>query len=749
MRNSTQFAKRRRAATWTNGSEHCHLPPNPQQAAVRVEGGAPVAGIVFSAEKMAILRVWVFVFCVLWPWFHVALASLGFLNLEELSEMKYGIEILSEPVIRGQSKSDNIVTVSSKYKQNYECKLPAVAVKFHQDREEDQQTYSGLGISDLLRPMEAAPCLIKTKDWWTYEFCYGKHIQQYHIEESEVKGDVLFLGYYQSEFDWNDEKAKASKHHRLKRYHSQMYVNGSKCDLNGKSRETEVRFMCEEGTGDYIARVDEPQSCSYVLTVHTTRICHHPFLRPPSTGTPQSIKCHPALSPEQYVEYVKAQVSDTKRIVEELSEELKTLNLKTLGSKHSPPPHQALHRNDIELPSQPDHTEQQSEDSGSQDSMKQENLEEEDHVVGNEEEDHVVGNEEEDHVVGNEEEDHVGNEEEDTEADFWNKVLRPEDRETDVTSDSGEELALNQQAIEGNQGMHKGLRYKIIRNPEDLVNFIADLKKKNKQEEEKVDAEQKDSQSSHPDKNLAGTSETQTEEEKDEQALLQEFEKELENILLPKSEMSEIKDNVKTEMEKEFDNIIDEAQEELETEGLKGEFDRKQASKSLATTLNKLIDKLENTADEKGEGAEPLESDEGVTKSISEPTAKEPSDGRVKVRVTKIRRGSFEQKERKVREMSNENPQLRHIENVVKDLLEKEGLKAEGKIEIKILTTGDFGDEESFSEEDTKNLQDIIFNILVSHSMERIINLVYSGLRANYTGDFVGWHRIVRTHPAS
>ncbi|KAE8626698.1 hypothetical protein XENTR_v10006712 [Xenopus tropicalis] len=359
-------------------------------------------------------------------------------------------------------------------------------------------------------------------------------------------------------------------------------------------------------------------------------------------------------------------LADTKRIVEELSEELKTLNLKTLGSKHSPPPHQALHRNDIELPSQPDHTEQQSEDSGSQDSMKQENLEEEDHVVGNEEEDHVVGNEEEDHVVGNEEEDHVGNEEEDTEADFWNKVLRPEDRETDVTSDSGEELALNQQAIEGNQGMHKGLRYKIIRNPEDLVNFIADLKKKNKQEEEKVDAEQKDSQSSHPDKNLAGTSETQTEEEKDEQALLQEFEKELENILLPKSEMSEIKDNVKTEMEKEFDNIIDEAQEELETEGLKGEFDRKQASKSLATTLNKLIDKLENTADEKGEGAEPLESDEGVTKSISEPTAKEPS----------------------------------------------------GKIEIKILTTGDFGDEESFSEEDTKNLQDIIFNILVQGTEE-------------------------------
>lgn len=34
-------------------------------------------------------------------------------------------------------------------------------------------------------------------------------------------------------------------------------------------------------------------------------------------------------------------------------------------------------------------------------------------------------------------------------------------------------------------------------------------------------------------------------------------------------------------------------EDELQTEGLKGEFDRKQASKSLASTLNKLIDKLD------------------------------------------------------------------------------------------------------------------------------------------------------------
>ncbi|XP_040281700.1 protein OS-9 isoform X1 [Bufo bufo] len=633
---------------------------------------------------MAVPGVCAFGFGALWLLFGVVSASIGFLNLEELTEMKYGIEILSEPVIKGQIKADNIVTIASKYKQNYECKLPAVAVKFHQEKEDDPQTYSGLGISELLKPMEAAPCVTKTKDWWTYEFCYGKHIQQYHIEESELKGDILYLGYYQSEFDWNNETAKASKHHRLKRYHSQMYVNGSKCDLTGKLRETEVRFVCEEGSGDYIARVDEPQSCTYVLTIHTTRICNHPFLRPASNGSPQPIRCHPALSPEQYVEYVKAQVYDTKRIVEELSEELKTLDRKTLPLKSAGSSDQ---REPLKTTEAID--ENQQEETGSESPLETEN---------------------------SEDETAVNLEQEKTETDLWNKIAQPQGTETQASdTDPTEGTFPSLSTPDGRtEGSSRTLRYRIIRNPEDLVKFIADLKKTPKKDDQS-DSENKELHSGDDSNSVP---DTQDPEDEDEQALMQEFEKELENILLPKSDVSQIKENVKTEIEKEFGNIIDEAQEELESEGLKGEFDRKQASKSLATTLNKLIDKLDNTAVEEEEETQ-AESNE-VTTDDSIPAAKvttdDRSDGRVKVRVTKIRRGSSEHPERK--EMSSENPQLRHIETVVKDLLEKEGLKAEGKIEIKILTGG-FGDDDDghwLSEEDTRNLKDIFFNILIQGS---------------------------------
>lgn len=74
--------------------------------------------------------------------------------------------------------------------------------------------------------------------------------------------------------------------------------------------------MCEEGSGVYVASVDEPQSCRYVLTVHTTRTCQHPFLCPPSTAKPQGIVCQPALSTKQYMDYVKAQVCESSGRIE-------------------------------------------------------------------------------------------------------------------------------------------------------------------------------------------------------------------------------------------------------------------------------------------------------------------------------------------------------------------------------------------------------------------------------------------------
>ncbi|XP_027823314.2 protein OS-9 isoform X8 [Ovis aries] len=517
--------------------------------------------------------------------------GVGSLNLEELSEMRYGIEILPLPVMGGQSQASDVVIVSSKYKQRYECRLPAGAIHFQREREEEAPAYQGPGIPELLSPMKDAPCLLKTKDWWTYEFCYGRHIQQYHMEDSEIKGEVLYLGYYQSAFDWDDETAKASKQHRLKRYHSQTYGNGSKCDLNGRPREAEVRFLCDEGagiSGDYIDRVDEPLSCSYVLTIRTPRLCPHPLLRPPPSAAPQAILCHPALQPEEYMAYIQRQAGASPA------------------------------------------------------------------------------------------------KENSKESDFWKMLHEPEEQPQEREETQAEEQEPNLEAIDppptSPDDFQNNVQVKVIRSPADLIRLIEELKGGTRKGKPNTGQEQPGDSATEvpfrePEVKEKGDPEQQNEveeeeddededEDEDERQLLGEFEKELEGILLP-SDRERLREEVKAGMERELENIIQETEKELDPDGLKKESERDRAMLALTSTLNKLIKRLEEK-----------QSPELMKKH---------------------------RKRRVVPKKPPPPPQ------------------PTGKIEIKIVRPGTEGTEEDarwLTDEDTKNLKEIFFNILVQGAEE-------------------------------
>uniref|UniRef100_A0A3P9JUB1 Endoplasmic reticulum lectin n=1 Tax=Oryzias latipes TaxID=8090 RepID=A0A3P9JUB1_ORYLA len=595
----------------------------------------------------------------------------AFLNIEELNEMKYGIQILPDPVILGQTKTEEVMMVSSKYKQLYECRLPVQAVRFHQDpaSEPDSQGYTGPDIPDLLKPMHQAPCLLKTKDWWTYEFCYSKHIRQYHLDDSEIKGDVLILGYYDSEFDWNNETAKASKQHKLRRHHSQTYVNGSKCDLNGNPREAEVRFVCEEGSDDYIARVDEPQSCRYVLTIHTSRTCQHPYLRPPSTAKPQGIVCQPALSAQQYMDYVKAQVSDTKRKVEQISEELKSLDEMLAGNGA------AAETLDVKEEVSPGltHDPNQPEEKGSADGSEASEFEE---------------------------------------TDFWEGVKKTETaQQQESEAEDGDYVSPADNEVIDEEGEVEKFNFKIITDPADLMKFVQHLKESNRKKAEN----QAKSLEEKPSTNAA--TEQLREEEKDEdEQLLQEFEDEVADLSVPSEKIDEIKE----EMQKEFDNIINDAQQKLETEGLKGEFDRTQATQTLETTLDKLLDHLEEKDAPEQQAVQRAGDATGGGPPHAPKQPDQAADDHVKIKITKYKTGSSLDGEFKVQEMGEGDPQWQHIKDVVKEQLEKAGLKAEGKIEVKILTRKNVeeADDQWLTEEDTKSFRELLINLLTGGTEE-------------------------------
>lgn len=605
----------------------------------------------------------------------------GSLNLEELSEMRYGIEILPLPVMGGQSQASDVVIVSSKYKQRYECRLPAGAIHFQREREEETPAYQGPGIPELLSPMKDAPCLLKTKDWWTYEFCYGRHIQQYHMEDSEIKGEVLYLGYYQSAFDWDDETAKASKQHRLKRYHSQTYVNGSKCDLNGRPREAEVRFLCDEGasiSGDYIDRVDEPLSCSYVLTIRTPRLCPHPLLRPPPSAAPQAILCHPALQPEEYMAYIQRQTVDSKQYGDQVMEELQDLNPQ-MWSETKP------------------------------------------------------------EVVPTKKAGAGPTKDDNKESDFWKMVHEPEGQAQGGEEAQAEEQEPNLEPADAAPGtphdFQNNVQVKVIRSPADLIRLIEELKGGTKKGKPNAGQEQPADDAAEvpqrePEVKGKGDTEHQNDveeeeeeededEDEDERQLLGEFEKELEGILLP-SDRERLRSEVKAGMEQELENIIQETEKELDPDGLKKESERDRALLALTSTLNKLIKRLEEK--QSPELVKKHRRRRVVPKKppLSPRPAEEDPEHRVRVRVTKLRHGGPNQ-DLTVLEMKRENPQLKQIEGLVKELLEREGLTAEGKIEIKIVRPGAEGTEEDthwLTDEDTKNLKEIFFNILMQGAEE-------------------------------
>ena len=72
--------------------------------------------------------------------------------------------------------------------------------------------------------------------------------------------------------------------------------------------------MCEDGAGDHISRIDEPETCGYIITVQTSKICHHPYLKPVQESKPVPITCNPVLSDSEFQEYQDALEGELKLV---------------------------------------------------------------------------------------------------------------------------------------------------------------------------------------------------------------------------------------------------------------------------------------------------------------------------------------------------------------------------------------------------------------------------------------------------
>ncbi|GAA6064660.1 hypothetical protein JCM10212_002133 [Sporobolomyces blumeae] len=221
--------------------------------------------------------------------------------------------------------------------QGFLCTVPSVSIASKQKAQAqadlDEQTRAvqrqrGLerGLA-LLEPMRAG-CIYLKQNWFTYSFCYGSEIRQFHevrvagspTPKEDPNSDAYVLGHAPEPTTYNTNPKYGSGSHEIAkkdatipsrlgggdgfalgdggRYLSQMWEGGTICDKTGLPRTVEVQFHCNTQTIDRIALIRETSICRYVLLIHTPRLCAEPLflegadksLEPPST-----IECRPVV----------------------------------------------------------------------------------------------------------------------------------------------------------------------------------------------------------------------------------------------------------------------------------------------------------------------------------------------------------------------------------------------------------------------------------------------------------------------
>jgi len=269
-------------------------------------------------------------------------------NTREIDSIQYEVKISNEPVLQETSNQENqMMTMVNKFGQKYRCLLPDIDIDresispfltMSPEGENNPETVvkkpstplalSTENVKTVLAPMEKEPCLIRTKDWWSYELCYGKYVRQFHLEDGRPSGKILVLGNYDHEQDWSETR-KDSKNGKVT-HHSQYYTNGTVCDLTGGYRKSEIRYVCDPlEVPDRIIRVDEPQSCDYIITVATSKICSISQLRPEEVPKPKKISCSPLFDQHEYDQYLAIKEKRVK-IFEEKRKEMEQKGLEKM-----------------------------------------------------------------------------------------------------------------------------------------------------------------------------------------------------------------------------------------------------------------------------------------------------------------------------------------------------------------------------------------------------------------------------------
>lgn len=204
-------------------------------------------------------------------------------------------------------------------------------------------------------------CMYYVSGWWSYSFCYGKEIVQFHalttktgkpVKDPHSQEYVLGRMQGQQHDDTAAGEAAAAaaaatagggKIKRAKKdvdaqkplggntngggstttkageitdpYNTELVVKGDQsymvqrlgmgtvCDLTGRERTIEIQYHCNPGgTSDRISWIKEVTTCSYLMEVRTPRLCEEGAFLPPKPARAHPISCRQIVRSDEEVE---------------------------------------------------------------------------------------------------------------------------------------------------------------------------------------------------------------------------------------------------------------------------------------------------------------------------------------------------------------------------------------------------------------------------------------------------------------
>lgn len=164
---------------------------------------------------------------------------------------------------------------------------------------------------ELLAPMDGH-CLHFMSGWWSYRFCFGKNIVQYHalpqipngmppVQDPDTLAFMLGRAPTPEEAGaghaGRDQTAPPNTELQVKgdqRYLVQRLGGGTTCDLTGRERTIEVQYHCAPNANmDRIGYIKEVTTCAYLMVVNTPRLCDDVAFLPPRETTANAITCRP------------------------------------------------------------------------------------------------------------------------------------------------------------------------------------------------------------------------------------------------------------------------------------------------------------------------------------------------------------------------------------------------------------------------------------------------------------------------